>query len=160
MPEIKFLTLTKILNINRYIEIRAEKYDEIKYERRFVRINIRKNLHYLIECAKQYYSETGDIILTAAYYLKNIILLQSFEDANHRTAITATIIFLDSNGYNTKKVNTECYLEFKNHLFMYRTKEYYTYYSLGTNVLKFEDNTIDNDVFKYCLKFIKNKILW
>ena len=159
MPEMKFLTLTKIKTINKYIEIRAEKDVQIKYERRFVRINIRKNLDCLIECAKQYYSETGDIILTAAYYLKNIIILQSFEDANHRTAITATKIFLDSNGYNTKEVKTDCYLSFKNDLFLYRHKEYYTYNSLDTNVLKFEDNTIDNEAFNFCLKFIENKIL-
>lgn len=42
---------------------------------------------------------------------------------------------------------------------MYRHKEYYTYDSLDTNVLKFEDNTKDNGVFNFCLNFIKNKIL-
>jgi hypothetical protein len=42
---------------------------------------------------------------------------------------------------------------------MYRYKEYYTFDSLDKNVLKFEDNTIDNYVFDFCLKFIKNNIL-
>ena len=154
-----FLTLTKILTINKYIEIRAEKDEKIKFKKRFVRINIKKNLNYLPECAKEYYFKTEDIILTATYYLKNIIILQSLEDGNHRTAITATKILLESNGYNTKEVNTECYLSFKRHLFMYRNKEYYTYDSLDTNVLKFEDNTTENYVFNFCLKFIKNKIL-
>jgi prophage maintenance system killer protein len=51
--------------------------------------------------------------------LKNIIILQSLEDANHRTAITATKIFLDSNGYITKEVKAECYLSFKKDLFIY-----------------------------------------
>ncbi|MCD4846019.1 MAG: hypothetical protein K8R25_16190 [Methanosarcinales archaeon] len=159
MTEIKFLTLMKILTINKYIEIIAKKDEQIKYENRFVRINMRKNLNYLVECAKEYYFKTEDIILTATYYLKNIIILQSLADANHRTAIAATKIFLDSNGYITKEVKTECYLFFKNDLFMYRYKEYYTYDSLDTNVLKFEDNTIDNYVFNFCLNFIKNKIL-
>jgi prophage maintenance system killer protein len=159
MTEMIFLTLTKILTINKYIEIRAEKDEKIKFKKRFVRINIKKNLNYLPECAKEYYFKTEDIILTATYYLKNIIILQSLEDGNHRTAITATKIFLESNGYNTKEVNTECYLSFKRHLFMYRNKEYYTYDSLDTNVLKFEDNTTENYVFNFCLKFIKNKIL-
>lgn len=159
MSEIKFLTLNKILTINKYIEIRAKKDGQIKYEHRFVRIDIRKNLDYLVDCAKEYYLKTEDILLTAAYYLKNIIILQSLEDANHRTAITAAKIFLESNGYNTKEVETECYLAFKNDLFMYRDKEYYTYDSLDTDVLKFEDNTIENYVFNFCLEFIKNKIL-
>lgn len=120
---------------------------------------MRKNLNYIIESANEFYLKTEDIILMATYYLKNIIILQSLEDANHRTAITATNIFLDSNGYITKEVEAKCYLFFKNDLFMYRHKEYYTYDSLDTNVLKFEDNTIDNDVFNFCLNFIKNKIL-
>ncbi len=159
MTEIKFLTLTKILTINKYIEIRAKKDDKIKYKNRLVHINIKTNLNYLPECAKEYYFKTKNIIQTAAYYLKNIIILQSLEDGNHRTAITATKIFLDSNGYNTKEVDTECYLSFKRNLFMYRHKEYYTYDSLDTNVLKSEDNTTENYVFYFCLKFIKNKIL-
>jgi hypothetical protein len=69
MPEIKYLTLTKILTINKYIEILAKKDEQIKYENRFVRINVRKNLNYLVNCAMEYYSKTEDIILTATYYL-------------------------------------------------------------------------------------------
>jgi len=159
MTDIKFLTLTKILTINKYIEIQAKKDEEIKYENRFVRINTKKNLNHLPECAKEYYFKTEDVILTATYYLKNIIILQSLEDGNHRTAIAATKIFLDSNGYNTKEVNKECYLSFKRNLFMCRHKEYYTFKSLDTNVFKLEDNTTENYVFDSCLKFIKNKIL-
>ena len=50
-------------------------------------------------------------------------------------------------------------LSMKNDLFMYIHKKYYTYDSFDTNVLKFEDNTMDNDVFNFCLNFIKIKIL-
>jgi prophage maintenance system killer protein len=142
MTEIKFLTLNQILFINRYFEKKAKKDETIKYKNRFVRINTKKNLFRLPECAKEYYFETESVILTATYYLKNIIILQSFEDANHRTAIYAAMIFLDSR-----------------RLFMWRDKEYYTYNSLDINVLKLEDNTTENYVFNHCLKFIKNKIL-
>lgn len=159
MNEINFLTLNKILTINNIIEKRAKKCTQIKYENRFVPIDVRKNLNYLPDCAEKYYFKTEDIILTATYYLKNIIILQSFKDGNHRTAISATRIFLTSNGYSTKKIKTKCYILFKNDLYMYRYKEYYTFDSLDTNVLKFEDNTIDNYVFDFCLKFIKNNIL-
>ncbi len=159
MSEIKFLTLNKILTLNNIIEKRAEKCTQIKYEKRFVPIDIRKNLNYIPDCAEEYYFKTEDIILTATYYLKNIIILQSFKDGNHRTAISATKVFLDSNGYSTKNIKAKCYIIFKNDLYMYRHKEYYTFDSLDKNVLEFEDNTIDNYVFEFCLKFIKNKIL-
>jgi len=159
MTEIKFLTLNKIYTINRYIEIQAKKDVNLKYEKRFVRISIRNNLIDLVESAEKYYFKTNDMILTATYYLKNIIILQSLEDGNHRTAITATRIFLDSNGYKTKVVDTECYKDFKNTLFMYRYKEYFTYDSLDKKVLQLDDNNIENYVFDYCLKFIKNKML-
>lgn len=159
MKKIKFLTFNRILFINRWFEKQAKKDETVRYKNRFVRINTRKNLFRIPDCAEEYYFKTEDIILTAAYYLKNIIVLQSFEDANHRTAIYAARIFLDSNGYNTKEVNPECYLYFKRRLFMWRDKEYYTYDSLNTKVLKFEDNTTENYVFDCCLKFIKNKIL-
>ena len=159
MTEIKLLTLNRILYINKHWEKQAKKYETIKYIKRPVCINAIKALHRLPDCAEEYYLKTGNVILTAAYYLKNIIILQAFEDGNHRTAIYAAMIFLDSNGYNTKEVNTECYLYFKRRLFMWRDKEYYTYDSLDINVLKLEDNTTENYVFNYCLKFIKNKIL-
>ena len=159
MTEIKFLTLDEISKTNKRIEIRAKNDEKIIYEKRFVHLKTRKKLKYMIKCAIEYYSKTDDIILTAAYYLKNIIILQSLEDANHRTAITVTKIFLDLNGYKTKIVDYECYFSFKFDLFMYRNKEYYTNDSLDTSVLKFEDNTEENYVFNYCLKFIKNKML-
>jgi prophage maintenance system killer protein len=41
-----------------------------------------------------------DILDIAAYYLKNIILLQAFPDANHRTALTAIEMFLENNNLN------------------------------------------------------------
>ncbi len=39
-----------------------------------------------------------DLLDIAAYYLKNIILLQPFADANHRTALNAVELFLIKNG--------------------------------------------------------------
>lgn len=165
MTEIKFLNLIQILSINKRIENIAKEDKEIKYIRRFVSIKYRKNLDTLVNCANKYYFKTNDIQLTAAYYLKNIIILQSLEDANHRTAIIATRIFLQSNGCNLKEhVEDDCFLVFKNDLLIYRNIEYYTYKPLMTNdALKFDENTTENTtenlVFKYCLKFIKNKIL-
>jgi len=159
MTKIIFLTLNQILFINRYFKKQSTKELEVKYKCRFVRINIRKNLFRLPECAKEYYLKTENVILTATYYLKNIIILQSLEDANHRTAIYATRMFLKSNGYKTKKVSSECYLTFKNRLLMWRYKEYYTYDSLDIDELKSNKNTTENYVFNFCFEFIKNKIL-
>lgn len=156
---IKLLNLNQIKRINKNIEIEAIKDNEFDYINRFVHPNEKRKLEILPDCAEKYYEETGDMVLTATYYLKNIIILQSFEDANHRTALVATKSLLDSNGYNRKKILPESYLTFKRRLLMWRDKEYYTYDSTPVKVLKIEDNTTKNYVFNYCLKFIKNKML-
>jgi hypothetical protein len=59
--EYKFLTLNKILTLNNIIEKRAKKYTLIKYKKRFVPIDIRKNLNYLPDCAEKYYFKIEDI---------------------------------------------------------------------------------------------------
>ncbi|MBA3063395.1 MAG: hypothetical protein FP833_10665 [Atribacteria sp.] len=165
MSEIKFLTKEKILFINSAIEKQSKKYAEIEYVRRFVNINIRKRLDKLVECAEEYYYWTKDAQLTSAYYLKNIIILQALEDANHRTAITGTSIFLNDNGYNIKKITRKCSIRFKRRLSMYRFKEYGTTDPLPSRVLNFDDNIINNsefennELFEYCLNFVTNKII-
>ena len=161
MTKIKFLTLNRILYINKHWEKQAKKYETINYIKRPVCINARKALYRLPDCAEEYYLKTGDVILTAAYYLKNIIILQAFEDGNHRTALYATTFFLEKNGYKTKKINDECYLTFKIRLEMWRFKDYHTLDSMDLSVLKIKDNTTAeaNYVFNFCLQFIKDKIL-
>ncbi|MDD5474013.1 MAG: Fic family protein, partial [Candidatus Methanoperedens sp.] len=44
------------------------------------------------------YTPNRGILEIAAYYLKNIILLQAFPDGNHRTALYAVELLLKKNG--------------------------------------------------------------
>jgi len=59
--------------------------------------------------------EITDIHEIAAYYLKNIILLQAFPDGNHRTALYAVELFLKINGYDFDYSAEEAY-EFRREL--------------------------------------------
>lgn len=159
MSAIRFITLNQILYINKHFRKLSIKDKTIVYKNRIVATNIRDNLKTLTSCVEEFYSSTESVILTATYYLKNIIILQSLEDANHRTAIIIAMFFLNSNGYNIKATNRKIYMSFKNELFACRLNEEMTFDSLPTHVLKISDNTTENIVFDSCLKFIENEIL-
>lgn len=83
-------------------------------------------------------------------YLKNIILLQAFPDANHRTALTATERFLEKNGYSFDYTAVEAY-QFQKDLYSRRLHEYGTYEERPISILK----ESDNQVFLLCLEFVK-----
>ena len=92
---INLLTLENLLDINELIKIRASKDSRIEYTGSDdYSIKIR-GLKKLIE----FTPKNRTVREIAAYYLKNIILLQAFPDANHRTALTATERFLEKNDY-------------------------------------------------------------
>lgn len=163
-PEIIFLKKKTIIDINEKIKNHAKVDERVFYVNRHVPQEAVNNLDYLVDRVQEYYIKTKNIQLTSAYYLKNIIVLQSFEDANHRTAIFATIRFLEENNYKTNDINTlkpKCFLVFKERLIWYRQIEYHTIESpINDYVLSFDDaETIENQVFNYCLNFIKNKLL-
>ncbi len=82
MP-LNLLTLENLLDINEQIKIRASKDHRIEYtgsEDYTIKI---RGLKKLIELTPK----NRTVIEIATYYLKNIILLQAFPDANHRTAL-------------------------------------------------------------------------
>lgn len=154
--------MNRIIGFNEELKKRPKNNKNIGYDPdRFIPTYTIKSLNRLPGCAKKYYFKTDNLVLTAAYYLKNIIVLQAFSDGNHRTAIYITKFFLESNGCITKRIDDECYLKFRKRLIMWREKDYYTVGSLGSKVLKFEDNisTEESYVFNFCLKFIKKEML-
>ncbi len=120
MPEtIQILTLEALLEVNEKIKARSIRNSWIQYENKDDPILMRK-LEKLIE-----HTPNRDLFEIAAYYLKNIILLQAFPDANHRTALTAVKVFLEMNGYDFSHTDEEaiqfqgdCYHE---RWFLYRT---------------------------------------
>ena len=161
MTSIRFLTLNRMIGFNIELKQRAKENNRIYYVNRSVPSKATNALHHIPDSAEKYYSRTGDMILTAAYYLKNIIVLQAFEDGNHRTALYVTEFFFKSNGFITKEISDECYLSFRTRLLMWRHKDYHTLESMDSKILKIEDNIPieENYVFEFCLKFIKNEIL-
>lgn len=148
MP-LNLLTLENLLDINEQIKIRASKDPRIEYTgSEDYPIKIRE-LQKLIELTPK----NRAVVEIAAYYLKNIILLQAFPDANHRTALTATERFLEKNGYSFDYTAVEAY-QFRKELYTRRLQEYGTYEERPTRVLK----EADNQVFSLCLEFVRAHI--
>lgn len=148
MP-LNLLTLENLLDINEQIKIRASNDPRIEYTgSEDYPIKIRE-LKRLIELTTKNWA----IVEIAAYYLKNIILLQAFPDANHRTALTATERFLEKNGYSFDYTAVEAY-QFRKELYNRRLQEYGTYEERPVSVLK----EADNQVFSLCLEFVRAHI--
>ncbi|MBU4077281.1 MAG: Fic family protein [Euryarchaeota archaeon] len=150
MSQINFLTLKILLDINEQIKIRASKDPRIEYSGTEDYPIKMHELKKLIE----YTPKNRDIPGMAAYYLKNIILLQAFPDANHRTALTAIEMFLENNNQNFDYTPVEAF-NFRKELYEGRLRVYKTYEEMSTKVLREEDNQAENSVFLLCLKFVK-----
>ena len=143
------LTLENILDINEQIKILSFNDVRIEYtgiEDYPIKISVLKKLIELIPINRT-------IEEIAAYFLKNIIILQAFPDANHRTALTAAERLLEINGYNFDYTPVEAY-RFRKELYSRRLHEYGTYEERSIIVLK----ETDNQVFLLCLDFVKTHI--
>jgi len=143
------LTIENILDINEQIKIRSFNDVRIEYtgiEDYPIKISVLKKLIELIP-------KNRTIEEIAAYFLKNIIILQAFPDANHRTALTAAERLLEKNGYNFDYTPIEAY-EFRKELYSKRLHDYRTYEEQSISVLR----EADNQVFSLCLDFIKTHV--
>ncbi|MDD5473972.1 MAG: Fic family protein [Candidatus Methanoperedens sp.] len=143
------LTLENLLDINEQIKIRASKDPRIEYTGSEDYLTKMRELKKLIELTPK----NRDVVEIAAYYLKNIILLQAFPDANHRTALAAAERFLEKNGYSFDYTAVEAY-QFRKELYNRRLQEYGTYEERSASVLK----EVDNQVFSLCLEFVRAHI--
>ncbi len=149
MP-LNLLALENLLDINEQIKIRASKDPRLEYTgSEDYPIKIRE-LKKLIEITPK----NRSVVEIAAYYLKNIILLQAFPDANHRTALAATERFLEKNGYSFDYTAVEAY-QFRKELYNRRLQEYGTYEERPVSVLK----EADNQIFSLCLEFVRAHII-
>jgi len=90
----------------------------------------------------------------AAYYLKNISLLQPFPDANHRTALIAAEIYLNRKGYDLAYTAEEADA-LRNRMLELQWKIYGTYEEMSAEVLR----EPDNELFRLCLQFIKEHLV-
>lgn len=146
MAQIKLLTLENLLDINEEIKRKSLSDPRIEYSGdRIYPVQIYK-LSALINSVPIYRS----VFEITTYYLKNIILLQAFPDANHRTALSAVEMFLKINGYSFNYAPEDAY-QFRKELYARRMREYKTYEEMPISVLKEKDN----QVFSLCLEFVK-----
>jgi prophage maintenance system killer protein len=147
---LNLLVLKNLLDINEQIKIRSLRNPRIEYSgTKDYPIKL-FHLEKLIENTP----EKRNVFEIAAYYLKNIIILQAFPDANHRTALTATEMFLEKNGYIFDYKAVEAF-QFRKELYDRRLHTYGTYEERPISVLK----EGDNEVFSLCLEFIKAHII-
>ncbi len=96
------------------------------------------------------HAPTKDIINTATYYMKNIILLQMFADANHRTAFESVRYFFHKNAVDfiwdidsAHAFMVKCY--------SLQQQIYGTYEEKPTKVLTEPENVL----YHHCKKYIK-----
>ena len=90
------------------------------------------------------------LINIATYYLKFIILLQPFADANHRTALISVRLFLYNNGF-LLKYTPEDAEKWQKKLYHIRP----TYESQETDIL----TQPKDEIFNHCKKFIEDHII-
>ena len=90
---------------------------------------------------------------TATYYMKNIILLQCFPDANHRTALESVRLFFHKN-YIPFEWNPEHVVKYQRDIYKLRYKIYNTYEELPVSVL-YEPR---NSLWFYCQNCIEDNL--
>ena len=93
------------------------------------------------------------ILRIAAYYLKNMILMQILADGNHRTSLMAVEFFLDNNGYQFD-YTVEDATTFEKDVYRLRFKIYQGYHGHGNEILDEERNELD----EFCFNFINEHL--
>jgi prophage maintenance system killer protein len=145
---IKKLALDEILEINDQIWRMAQKSRDIEYGGHNDYIIREDRVKYLID-------NTPNEGLTdiAAYYLKNLILLQSFADANHQTAFEAVIYFFHKNNVSFRW-DLDSVDNFQMKIYDLRLKIYGTYEEKSISVLK----EPKNELYDCCKIYIEKTI--
>ena len=90
---------------------------------------------------------------TATYYMKNIILLQCYPDANHRTSLASVRLFFHKN-HIPFRWNPEHVVKYQRDIYKLRYKIYNTYEELSTSVL-YEPR---NSLWIYCRNCIEDNL--
>ncbi|CAD6493042.1 MAG: hypothetical protein FFODKBPE_00416 [Candidatus Argoarchaeum ethanivorans] len=148
---IKNLELGEILGINEQIWKMSQKYSDIEYGAHDIYEIKKEKIRNLVDN-----TPIGNIINIATYYLKNLILLQPFPDANHRTAFEAVRYFLHKNNIEFRW-DIDTIDEFHLTIYRLRFKIYGTYEELPANVLKEPKNELYNYCKDYIEKTMKNR---
>ena len=144
----KYLEVEHILEINEAIYRESLKDSKIEYSGKDdypIKIDKIKKLVDMVP--------RESIIDIATYYFKNIILLQPFPNANHRTALLCVEYFLQLNG---KKIeySTDDITQFHQKSFNVQFRIYNTYEEMDIKVITEEKN----EFYFYCKKFIEDHL--
>jgi len=145
---IKKLALDEILKINDQIWKMAQKSSDIEYSGHNDYIIREDRVKYLIDN-----TPNEGLIDIAAYYLKNLILLQSFADANHRTAFEAVRYFFHKNNVSFRW-HPDSVDNFRMKIYDLRLKIYGTYEEKSISVLK----ESKNELYDCCKSYIEKTI--
>ena len=148
---IKNLELGEILGINEQIWKMSQKYSDIEYGAHDIYEIKKEKIRNLVDN-----TPIGNIIDIATYYLKNLILLQPFPDANHRTAFEAVRYLLHKNNIEFRW-DIDTIDGFHLTIYRLRFKIYGTYEELPANVLKEPKNELYNYCKDYIEKTMKNR---
>ncbi len=142
---IKLIKIETIFQINKEIENRPSSEREYSGSKDYpIKVSSLKKMIQSVPIDK-------NIDEIAAYYLKNIILLQSFPDANHRTALFAAEYFLENNGYKLSYTIKDA-IKFQKDLYKIRLQVFGSYEEQSVKIL----NKFDDSTFILCLKFIRD----
>ena len=160
MYDINFIPINRLLKTNNNIKLLSVKYPNVEYLGK--RAPATKILKKILAYADEYSYYIDDDLYLAAFYLKNIILLQAFIDGNHRTAMLSVNMFLRTNHLSnkiklpSKRVSKNS----KNKMTNLINQNYQVFESFNPDyVCIIKDNDIDNECFLHCLKFVENNML-
>ena len=145
---IKKLALDEILEINNQIWRMAQKSSDIEYGGHKDYIIREDRVNHLIDN-----TPNEGLIDVAAYYLKNLILLQSFADANHQTALEAVRYFLHKNNVSFRW-HPDSIDNFQREIYALRFEIYGTYEEMSISVLK----EPKNELYDCCKSYIEKTI--
>ena len=141
------LAPNEIILINQMILDRSKELPASEYK--FINYDQSRTLYMLC-----YFAPRDHVFDTAVYYMKNIILLQIFEEANHRTAFECVRLFLYENKINFKWDN-ESVREYQQKIFKLRNKIYKTYDKMPVHILA----EPHNELYNYCRSVIDNEVM-
>lgn len=143
-----FLEIEHILDVNELIRLKSKDNKEIDYSgEESYSIDLKK-LNALIEN-----TPNEDILDIAVYYLKNIILLQPFPDANHRTALACAELFLMKNELYLEYTTNDAVL-FQKNAYSVRLNTYGNYDQHNITIL----TKPEDDFSILCKNFIESNL--
>ncbi len=143
----EYLTVSEIRTINNAIHDMSYRNPNIEYSAGFT------TRTYKLDEFVRIASLNSNLLDTATYYMKNLIIMQCFSDSNHRTALEAVRLLFHRNSINFRW-NPKEVVEMQRNIYELRYRIYNTYEELPTSVLTEPHNSL----WYYCKSYIEDII--